>query len=70
MSEPTSASTGSTQTGADVAVPECPFCGSADVERELTFGSALSKRQYSCRDCNTVFEGIRWVKCRPSAADE
>jgi ribosomal protein L37AE/L43A len=60
----------SPQTGAEVAVPECPFCGSDAVERELSFGSALSKRQYSCRDCATVFEGIRWVACRPSSADE
>jgi ribosomal protein L37AE/L43A len=55
---------------ADVAVPECPFCGSDAVERELSFGSALSKRQYCCQDCTTVFEGIRWVECRPSAADK
>lgn len=59
----------STSSSADVAVPECPFCGSEAVERELSFGSALSKRQYCCQDCTTVFEGIRWVDCRPSAAD-
>lgn len=52
------------------AVPQCPFCGSDDVERELSFGSALSKRQYCCLACTTVFEGIRWVERRPSAADQ
>lgn len=52
-----------------VPTPECPFCGSDAVERELAFGSALSKRQYSCLDCTTVFEGVRWVDRRPSAAD-
>lgn len=59
-----------TPSAAPVATPECPFCGSGAVDRELAFGSALSKRQYSCRDCATVFEGIRWVERRPSAADQ
>ncbi|MFW5918143.1 MAG: hypothetical protein ACOCR0_01545 [Haloferacaceae archaeon] len=53
-----------------VGTPPCPFCGSTDVERELSFGSALSKRQYCCQDCTTVFEGIRWVERRPTAADK
>lgn len=61
--------TDDTLESATVATPECPFCGSADVERELSFGSALSKRQYCCQDCTTVFEGIRWVERRPTAAD-
>lgn len=48
--------------------PDCPFCGSEDVARELAFGSALSKSQYACRACDTVFERIRWEARRPSDA--
>ena len=51
-------------------LPHCPFCGSEDVQRELAFGSALSKSQYSCRSCTTVFERIRWEKRRPTSAHE
>jgi transposase-like protein len=48
--------------------PNCPFCGSTDVTRELAFGSALSKSQYACGDCDTVFERIRWEARRPREA--
>lgn len=50
--------------------PSCPFCGSEEVVRELAFGSALSKSQYCCSACDTVFERIRWEKRRPRSADE
>ncbi|MFB6097401.1 MAG: hypothetical protein ABEJ74_08435 [Haloferacaceae archaeon] len=48
--------------------PSCPFCGSEEVRRELAFGSALSKSQYSCTNCDTVFERIRWEARRPTSA--
>lgn len=48
--------------------PDCPFCGSENVARELAFGSALSKSQYACQACDTVFERIRWEARRPTDA--
>lgn len=39
---------------------ECPHCGSSDVEQESAFGSEVSKSQYYCRDCRTVFERIKY----------
>ncbi|MDG5817646.1 hypothetical protein [Natronococcus sp. A-GB7] len=38
----------------------CPFCESTDTERESAFGSEISKTQYYCNDCNTVFERIKY----------
>lgn len=38
----------------------CPFCESADTERESAFGSEISKTQYYCNACNTVFERIKY----------
>lgn len=45
--------------------PSCPFCGSEDVEVELPFGSALSKSQLSCQECDSIFERIRWEGQHP-----
>ncbi|ELY51520.1 MULTISPECIES: PaaD-like zinc ribbon domain-containing protein [Natronococcus] len=38
----------------------CPFCESVDTERESAFGSEISKTQYYCNGCNTVFERIKY----------
>lgn len=38
----------------------CPFCESTDTEQESAFGSEISKTQYYCNDCNTVFERIKF----------
>ncbi|WP_245549677.1 PaaD-like zinc ribbon domain-containing protein [Natronococcus occultus] len=38
----------------------CPFCESTDTERESAFGSEISKTQYYCNGCNTVFERIKY----------
>lgn len=38
----------------------CPFCESTDTERESAFGSEISKAQYYCNGCNTVFERIKF----------
>ena len=40
--------------------PECPFCGSTDTEVESAFGSEVSKTQYYCHGCATVFERIKF----------
>lgn len=39
---------------------ECPFCGSTDTELESAFGSEVSKSQYWCRNCRTVFERLKY----------
>lgn len=43
----------------------CPFCESADTERESAFGSEISKMQYYCNGCNTVFERIKFDGKQP-----
>ncbi|MDT3437742.1 hypothetical protein [Haloarcula sp. 1CSR25-25] len=40
--------------------PECPFCGSNDTEQESAFGSEISKSQYYCHSCNTMFERLKY----------
>jgi transposase-like protein len=45
---------------ADEAGPECPFCGSTDTEVESAFGSEVSKTQYYCNGCATVFGRIKF----------
>lgn len=45
--------------------PTCPFCGSSDVELESAFGSEISKSQFHCNDCLTVFERLKWDGKRP-----
>ncbi|MFB6173675.1 MAG: hypothetical protein ABEI39_03455 [Halobacteriales archaeon] len=40
--------------------PECPFCGSTDTELESAWGSEVSKSQYYCNGCHTVFERIKF----------
>ena len=46
--------------------PSCPFCGSTDVERESAFGSEISKSQYYCNGCSTMFERIKFDGKRPN----
>jgi transposase-like protein len=50
-----------------VSDPEvvCPFCGSTDTERESAFGSEISKMQYYCNGCHTVFERIKFDGKQP-----
>ncbi|WP_449271955.1 PaaD-like zinc ribbon domain-containing protein [Haloterrigena gelatinilytica] len=43
----------------------CPFCESTDTDRESAFGSEISKTQYYCNDCNTVFERIKYDGANP-----
>lgn len=38
----------------------CPFCDSENTEQESAFGSEISKTQYYCNGCNTVFERIKY----------
>ncbi|GGC66477.1 hypothetical protein [Haloferax sulfurifontis] len=44
----------------------CPFCGSGDTERESRFGGEVSKSQYYCNGCRTVFERIKYDGAIPS----
>lgn len=39
---------------------ECPFCGSTETEVEAAFGSEVSKTQYYCNGCTTVFERLKF----------
>lgn len=48
----------------------CPFCGSDDTEIESTFGSEVSKSQYYCRGCRTVFERIKYDGATPATGRE
>lgn len=43
----------------------CPFCDSEDTEQESAFGSEISKTQYYCNGCNTVFERIKYDGANP-----
>lgn len=45
--------------------PTCPFCGSREVKRESTFGSEISKTQYYCQSCQTMFERLKYDGKRP-----
>ncbi|MFC7203264.1 hypothetical protein ACFQJC_07035 [Haloferax namakaokahaiae] len=56
----------------DRETPEivCPFCGSADNERESRFGGEVSKSQYYCNGCHTVFERIKFDGATPSTGRE
>lgn len=40
--------------------PSCPFCDSIDVVKESSFGSEISKIQYYCRECHTMFERLKY----------
>ena len=40
--------------------PECPYCGSTDTELESAWGSEVSKSQYYCNGCHSVFERIKF----------
>jgi transposase-like protein len=50
---------------ADTPQPTCPFCESTDVTRESAFGSEISKSQYYCHGCATVFERLKYDGKRP-----
>ncbi|ADJ16480.1 PaaD-like zinc ribbon domain-containing protein [Halalkalicoccus jeotgali] len=43
----------------------CPFCGSSETDQESAFGSEISKTQYYCNGCNTVFERIKFDGKQP-----
>lgn len=46
--------------------PTCPFCGATDAELESAFGSEISKSQYYCNQCSTVFERIKFDGKHPN----
>ena len=43
----------------------CPFCESENTEQESAFGSEISKTQYYCNGCNTMFERIKFDGANP-----
>ncbi|WP_186336511.1 hypothetical protein [Natrarchaeobaculum aegyptiacum] len=43
----------------------CPFCESTETERYSQFGGEISKRQYYCNGCHTVFERIKYDGATP-----
>jgi transposase-like protein len=47
--------------------PTCPFCGSTDVELESAFGSEISKSQYYCNGCSTMFERLKFDGKHPNS---
>jgi ribosomal protein L37AE/L43A len=52
-----------------VSAPECPFCGSAAVERVGQWGGQIITAQWRCRTCNTYFEAVRDDFDEPAPAD-
>ncbi|NSL50542.1 PaaD-like zinc ribbon domain-containing protein [Calidifontibacillus erzurumensis] len=40
--------------------PFCAFCNSENVELIAPFGTAQLVRQFHCKDCQSVFEYLRW----------
>lgn len=46
-------------------VVACPFCESTETEQESAFGSEISKTQYYCYGCHTVFERIKYDGANP-----
>lgn len=49
-----------TENGTDEESHECPYCGSTDTELESAWGSEVSKSQYYCNGCHSVFERIKF----------
>ncbi|WP_456071291.1 PaaD-like zinc ribbon domain-containing protein [Haladaptatus caseinilyticus] len=45
--------------------PTCPFCMSTNVKQESAFGSEISKAQYYCDNCQTMFERLKYDGKRP-----
>jgi hypothetical protein len=60
--------TAGTDRGNDEPTVRCPFCESTDVEQESQFGSEISKSQYYCNGCHTVFERIKYDGKRPDTS--
>jgi len=42
------------------AAVHCPFCGSADTEKQADFGTSLMVRLHFCHACRTAFEAVKW----------
>jgi transposase-like protein len=51
------------------AAPDCPFCGSAAVERVGQWGGQMITAQWRCQACNSYFEAIREDFDDPAPAD-
>jgi ring-1,2-phenylacetyl-CoA epoxidase subunit PaaD len=57
---------GITVPAADGEQPVCPFCGSADVQLESSFGPTRCKMIYHCNACRNPFEHLKRIGA-PSA---
>ena len=44
------------------AHPACPHCGGHRTRLESAFGSVIGTAQYSCPDCRSVFEHVKWAR--------
>lgn len=42
-----------------VDTARCPYCDSADVRREGSFGGSVCKTPYTCRSCGSPFDLLR-----------
>jgi transposase-like protein len=49
--------------------PDCPFCGSAVVERIGQWGGQMITAQWRCQACGSYFEAIREDFDDPESAD-
>jgi hypothetical protein len=38
----------------------CPFCESADTEKQNDFGTSVMVALHYCRSCRSSFEAIKW----------
>jgi len=45
----------------------CPFCDSAETQREANFGTTLGYAQFYCFHCRTPFEWIKWDEHAPES---
>ncbi len=43
----------------------CPFCDSTETEFFSLFGQFLLASQYYCRNCQMVFDVVRWTEADP-----
>lgn len=51
---------------ADTAV--CPYCGSADIRREGSFGGSVCKVPFSCRACGSTHDALKGSSALPTGA--
>jgi ring-1,2-phenylacetyl-CoA epoxidase subunit PaaD len=53
--------------GIEAGSTTCPYCGSAQVETQASYGAALCRVGYFCQSCRNSFEGL---KCPGSRSNQ